>query len=82
VPQGKIYSTAKDNVVLYYIPINGADLGNVFDFTTDATGYVGIHEVPKYENLTAEDVIMSGIEIFAEKLDGVVVGTINQTILE
>jgi hypothetical protein len=26
VPKGKIYATAKDNIVLYYIPVNGADL--------------------------------------------------------
>ena len=26
VPKGKIYATAKENIVLYYIPVNGADL--------------------------------------------------------
>ena len=55
VPKGKIYATAKDNIVLYYIPVNGADLGEVFDFTTDATGYIGIHEEPDYTNMTASD---------------------------
>lgn len=32
VPKGKIYATAKQNIVLYYIPVNGADLDNAFDF--------------------------------------------------
>lgn len=76
VPQGKIYGTAKENLVLYYIPVNGADLGEVFNFTSDQTGYVAIHELPDYERMTAEDIVTSGIVLFAERLDGVVVGTI------
>ena len=76
VPQGKIYATAKENVVLYYIPVNGADLQEAFTFTADETGYVGIHEQPDYSNMTAADTVVSGIELFAERLDGVVVGSI------
>ena len=77
VPKGKIYATAKDNIVLYYIPVNGADLGEVFDFPTDATGYIGIHEEPDYTNMTASDTVINGMELFAERIDGVVVGTID-----
>ena len=76
VPQGKVYATAKENVVLYYIPVNGADLQEAFTFTADETGYVGIHEVPDYSNMTAADTVVSGIELFAERLDGIVVGSI------
>lgn len=77
VPKGKIYATAKDNLVLYYIPVNGADLGEVFDFTTDATGYIGIHEEPDYTNMTASDTVINGMVLFAERMDGIVVGTIS-----
>lgn len=77
VPKGKIYATAKSNIVLYYIPVNGADMNNAFSFTTDSTGYVGIHEKPDYTNLTALDTVISGMELFAERLDGVVIGTID-----
>lgn len=76
VPKGKIYATAKDNLVLYYIPVNGADLGEAFNFTSDQTGLVGIHETPDYNNLTASDTVVSGIYLFAEKIDGVIVGEI------
>lgn len=76
VPQGKIYATAKDNLVLYYIPVNGADLNEVFSFTTDETGYIGIHESPDYTNMTASDTVINGMELLAERLDGVVVATI------
>lgn len=76
VPKGKIYATAKNNIVLYYIPVNGADLNNAFTFTSDATGLIGIHEAPDYTNMTASDTVISGIVLFAERIDGVVVGTI------
>lgn len=77
VPKGKVYATAKDNIVMYYIPVNGADLQEAFSFTSDETGYIGIHEEPDYTNMTASDTVVNGIELFAERLDGVVVGTIS-----
>ena len=76
VPQGKIYATAKNNLVLYYIPVNGADLNEAFSFTADQLGLIGIHEAPDYTNMTASDTVVSGIVLFAERIDGVVVGTI------
>lgn len=76
VPKGKIYATAKENIVLYYIPVNGADLGEAFDFTSDESGYIGIHETPDYTNMTASDTVVNGMVFFAERIDGVVVGTI------
>lgn len=76
VPEGKIYATAKNNLVLYYIAVNGADLNEAFQFTSDQTGLIGIHEEPDYTNMTASDTVVSGIVLFAERIDGVVVGTI------
>lgn len=77
VPQRKIYATAKNNLVLYYIPVNGADLNEAFSFTADQLGLIGIHEAPDYTNMTASDTVVSGIVLFAERIDGVVVGTIS-----
>ena len=77
VPQGKVYGTAKENLILYYIPVNGADLNEAFAFTSDETGYVGIHESPDYDNMTAKTTVVNGMELMAERLDGVVVGTIS-----
>ncbi len=76
VPKGKIYATAKENIVLYYIPVNGADLGEAFSFTADQTGYIGIHEEPDYTNMTASDTVINGMTLFAERLDGIIVGSI------
>lgn len=76
VPKGTIYSTAQDNLVLYYVPVNGADLNEAFAFTSDETGYIGIHEEPDYTNMTASDTVVNGMTLFAERLDGVVKTTV------
>lgn len=78
VPKGTIYSTAQDNLVLYYVPANGADLNEAFSFTSDETGYIGIHEEPDYTNMTASDTVVNGMTLFAERLDGVVKTTITE----
>lgn len=77
VPKGKLYATAAENIVLYYIPVTSADMAQAFDLTSDETGLIGIHTGPTYDNLSAETVAASGVGLFAEKLDGIVVGTIN-----
>lgn len=76
VPRGKVYSTAKDNLVLYYVDLNDADLAESFEFTIDETGLIGIHESPDYDNMTVKNTVVSGTVLFAERIDGVVIGTI------
>lgn len=76
VPKGKIYATAKENLVLYYVPVNGADLGEAFSFVSDETGLIGIHEAPDYTNMTASDTVVNGMVLFAERIDGIVVASI------
>ena len=84
IPQGSFYATAAENIVLYYVDVNGANgLGDAFDFTSDAeTGLIGIHESNDYTRLTAETVAVSGITLFAEMPDGVIVGTIGSDLLK
>ena len=79
VPKGKIYATAKDNIVLYYVNAGTSDITEGFNFTTDKTGLIGIAETPDYTRLTVNDTVVSGIKLFAENLYGVVVGTIGDT---
>ena len=77
VPQGKIYATAAENIVLYYIPVTSGDMGQAFNLTSDATGLIGIHTQADYDDFTAKTAAACGVGLFAEKLDGIVVGTIN-----
>lgn len=76
VPQGKVYATAKENIVCYFVKADAADISDAFQFTTDQTGLIGIHEQPNYERATVDDTVVSGVAFFAENLGGVVVGTI------
>ena len=76
VPTGKFYATAKDNVVIYFIDVASSDVARAFNLTTDETGYIGINEYADNDHACVNDLIMSGVTFFAERIDGVVVGTI------
>ena len=78
ITAGTFYATAAENIVFYYVNVAEADgLGEAFDFTTDAeTGLVGIHEDGNYTRMQEETVAIAGVTIFAERLDGVIKGTI------
>lgn len=76
VPQGTVYSTADQNLIAAYAQMSGGAIGEAFDFVTDSTGLIGVtHDIDK-SRLTAETITAYGIELFAERLDGVVVGSI------
>jgi len=77
VTQGTFVATAKENLVLYYLTMNG-DIANAFDLTADETGYVGIKSgYQNEERAQIESLVMSGIQLFVEYAAGVVKGTIN-----
>ena len=76
VPKGKIYTTAVDNIVMYYIPVTSSDMAQAFNLTADETGLIGIHTGAVYEDLTSETVAACGVGLFAERIDGVVVSSI------
>ncbi len=76
IPKGKIYATAAENIVLYFIPTTSEDMGEAFNLTSDETGLIGVHTDPIYNNFTVETVAASGVGLFCEKIDGIVIGTI------
>jgi len=80
VPKGTVYATASENIVLYYINVKGSGLNNAFAFESDETGYIGIHEVPDYNNMTVSDTVVSGIVLFPERADGIVVSKITNSV--
>lgn len=76
VPKGKIYATVADNINLAYPKISGGEISKAFNFTTDETGLVGITHSPDYSCDNYETHIVTAPTLFAERLDGVVIGTI------
>lgn len=75
---GTFKATAKQNMVGYYVPANEADLAKAFDFVSDETGLIAVHEYADYDRLTADSTFLSGIEIFADNAGGVIAGTIGE----
>ena len=75
IPEDKVYSTAKENLILYYLTMTG-DVAMAFNLTTDETGYIGMHTSQTDNRAQIETLVMFGIEFLVEYADGVVVGTI------
>ena len=71
VPQGKVATTAALNLNVAYAPVNG-ELSQAFDFTTDATGLIGIMHTSKSDNVSYDTVTLSATKIFPEVLDGII----------
>ena len=73
---GTFKATAKQNMVGYYVPANESDLAKAFDFVSDETGLIAVHEYADYDRLTADSTFLSGVKIFADNAAGVIAGTI------
>lgn len=79
IPQGQVYSTAKENLILYYVPIS-SDAMSSFGLTADETGYIGIKSgYPNEERAQVESLVMSGIQFLVEYANGVVIGQVDST---
>lgn len=77
VTKGTVIATAKDNLILYYISMNGGDLPTEFNLTADQLGYIGVHSFITNERAQSEILAMSGLQFLVEYSDGVVLGEIN-----
>lgn len=72
VTQGTVISTAKENIVLYFLTMGG-DIAGKFGLTVDDLGYIGIKtDIPTEQRAQLETLIMSGIQFFVEYAAGVV----------
>lgn len=75
-PQGKIYTTAVENLVFAYLNVATGDLGGLFADFTDETGIIAVGRDRVLNNLTFESVFFGAHVLFAEIPDGVVEATI------
>lgn len=76
VTQGTFIATAKENLVMYYLTVNG-DIADAFSLTADELGYIGIKSgYQNEERAQIESLVMSGIKFFVEYAAGVIKGTI------
>ena len=78
VTAGTFIATAKQNLVMYYLTMNG-DIAQAFNLTADVTGYVGIQSgYQNEERAQIESLVMSGVQFLVEYAAGVVKGTITE----
>lgn len=79
ITQGEFVATAKENLILYYLTMNG-DVANAFSLTADETGYIGIKSgYQNEERAQIESLVMSGIDILVEYAAGVIKGEIDDS---
>lgn len=75
VPVNKVYATAKENIIMYYVPMDG-ELADEFNLTTDETGYIGTATTTTLDRLAVQRVVASGIQFLVEMAAGVVAAEI------
>ena len=76
VTAGTYIATAKQNLIMYYLTMNG-DIANAFDLTADELGYIGIKSgYQNEERAQIESLVMDGIQFLVEYAAGVIKGTI------
>lgn len=78
VTAGTFVATAKQNLIMYYLTMNG-DIARAFSLTADELGYIGIKSgYQNEERAQIESLVMDGIQFLVEYAGGVVKGTIEQ----
>lgn len=75
VDQGVVISTAKDNLILYYIPMSG-EIASAFNLTSDESGYIGAVTTPNNTRAQIELMAMSGVQFLVEYAQGVIIGEV------
>lgn len=82
ITAGSFVATAKENLLAYYLPMNG-DVAAAFDLTADETGLIGIKSgYQNEERAQIESLVMNGLAIAVEYAAGVVKGTITKPAAE
>lgn len=78
VPSGKIYATAVENIVPYYVSPGNSDFARAgLQFTVDGdTPFVGFHTEGNYSHAVSESYALMGLKLWAEYLNGIAVVTV------
>lgn len=78
VAEGKVIGTAADNLNIVYASMSGEIKKGFPEFYADIEApMIGVAHHRDLTRLTAETTTLSGVVIFAERIDGVVIGTIS-----
>lgn len=78
IPEGKVYSTAIENIVFANQQVSGNDLEKAFNLTVDQSNLIGVTHSVITSNATIETLAFQGSTLFAEISNGVVETTITE----
>ena len=79
ITQGTFVATAKENIIMYYLSMNG-DIAGKFGLSVDDLGVIGAKfDIPTNDRAQLESLLMSGVQFFVEYAAGVVKGTISSS---
>lgn len=78
IPEGKVYATPSENIVLYYIDPSESDLQRAgINFTVvGETNLIGAHVEGNHRRVQSEIEVLMGFTMFAEYLDAIAVITV------
>ena len=72
VDAGTLIATAAENMVIYHAPVNGSDVSQAFELSTDpAYDLVGVKHFVSDKDFTYQTLSVAAILWLAEKLDGI-----------
>ena len=79
ITQGTFIATAKENIVMYYLSMNG-DIAGKFGLSVDDLGVIGARfDIPTADRAQLESLLMSGVQFFIEYAAGCIKGTISSS---
>lgn len=82
IPEGKVFTTAVDNIVLAYLDLNNTDLSAYFVDYLDETGLLAVARDRNLSNMTLEAIFTGAMELFVEIPEGVVMATLKPATTE
>lgn len=72
IDKGEIWATVPENLVLAYINPNNSSLANQFNLSGDTSGFIGMNHFDEPTTLTIQTLLVSGILLYPERIDGIV----------
>lgn len=76
ITEGTVVATALNNLNLYYIDPSDSDFAKAgLVFTTDETGFIGVHIDGNYTTAVSETTAVYGLKLYPEYADGIAVVT-------
>lgn len=72
VARGEVWATVPENLVLAFINPNNSELARQFNLSGDISGFIGMTHFTHNESLTLQTILVSGILLYPELIDGIV----------